>query len=102
MKCWDFILGGVYSTTISKCQDQIKFHLGPQACNFKDSMKSINNQIMPINKEPFANLDIMCATMIYMKKGLLLESDPGMCLGTLWNYEMDNPDDPTKLIIESI
>jgi len=37
--------------------------------------------LMPqIHQDPFANLDILCATMVCMKKEILLECDFSMCL----------------------
>ena len=58
--------------------------------------------MLDMHLDPFVNLDMLCATMVCMKKELLLESDFSMCLGILWKYELDEPDDPSNLIAKAI
>lgn len=40
--------------------------------------------------------------MVILKKDTLMESDFSMCLGTLWKYELNDPDDPSDLLAKTI
>lgn len=102
LQCWDYILGGMYQRVISKYQAEIYFQSGQLPYNFKDKLECFNKIIPDVEEDPLLNLECLCATMVVIKKDILLESDFSMCLGSLWKYELNDPDDPSDVIARTI
>lgn len=104
LQCWDYILGGMYQTVIQWHQKEIHLQNGQLPYNFKEKLRCFNsNQTIPgVLEDPLLNLEVLCATMVVLKKDILLESDFSMCLGSLWKYELNDPDDPSDVIARTI
>ena len=102
LQCWDFILGGMFLCIIQNYQDKIYFTRDTLPFNFKNKLEVFNTTIPEAVEDPLLNLEVLCATMVLIKKDLLLESDFSMCLGYLWKYELRDPDDPSDVIARSI
>lgn len=102
LQCWDFILGGMFTTVMSVHQDHVHFQSGSTPYNFKEKLVCFQKTIPGVLEDPLLNLECLCATMVLLKKDPLLESDFSMCLGTLWKYELNDPDDPSDLIARTI
>ena len=102
LQCWDFILGGMFFAVTNKFQDKVYLNQGKQPFNFKEVLSNYPGPIPDSREDPLINLDVLCASLIIIKKDQLLQSDFSSCLSSLWKYELKNPDDPTDLIVRAI
>ena len=92
----------MFQCVISHHQKEIHFQNGHLTYNFKDKLECFKKTIPDSIEDPLLNLEVLCATMVVLKKEMLLESDFSTCLSSLWKYELNDPDDPSDVIAKTI